>query len=137
MVLENQSGIAAGVVAQLARRSRASSPMRSPAWAREYADGVVGEVVPVDEELRCARCQEYEPGGVDRPMGVGVEVGVEGLAERVGGQEIAAGADDERRRGDRVEDTLHARPYSLLSRPPRCAALAAREDGARKVEEVA
>ena len=55
----------------------ASSPMRSvsrrswgsrPASARRDADGVVGDRVPVDEELRRSPVEEDEPRRVHRPL---------------------------------------------------------------------
>jgi hypothetical protein len=35
----------------------------------EDGDGVVGDGVPVDEELRCVRAEEQEPRDVDRSRG--------------------------------------------------------------------
>ena len=53
-------------------------------------DRVVGDGVPVDEELRGAGVEEQEPGRVGWLHGVVEHVGVEGVAERVGGEDVEA-----------------------------------------------
>jgi hypothetical protein len=62
--------------------------------------------------------EEQEPGDVGRPDRVEVQLGVEGVAEPVGGQDVAAAVADVRRHiGHRLKDALDARPDPLLGRP--------------------
>lgn len=78
-------------------------------------DDVVGDVVPVHEELGRRGVEEREPRRVDRPFGVGEEVAEEGLAELVRRQEVGAGVEDEGGRvHEQVEDLLHVRPHPFL-----------------------
>ena len=63
---------------------------------------------------RAAASRKVKRAKFGRSGGVGVQVGVEGAAELVGGEEVGAFvADDGRSRGDGVEDPLDAR----LDRP--------------------
>ena len=100
------------------------------------ADGVVGDLVPVDEELPCAWVQEDESGRVDRAVRVGVQRGVERSAEGVRGEDVTVGVADERRSPECVEDALHGRADVLLCRAARTATGAGVGRGPREIEQV-
>jgi hypothetical protein len=75
---------------------------------------VVGRTLPVGKELACAGAEEHEPGDVGRPDRVDEQLGVQGVAEPVGGQDVPAAVAHIRRRiSDRVQDALHARSDPL------------------------
>jgi hypothetical protein len=65
----------------------------------------------------CAGAEEHEAGDVGRPHWVEVQLGVEGVAEPVGGQDVPAAVAEVRRGlGHRVQDALDARPDPLEGR---------------------
>ena len=72
--------------------------------------------LPVDEELAGAGAEEHEPGHVGRPDRVDEQLGVQGITEPVGGQDVPAAIAHVRRRVQRVQDALHAWPDPLLGR---------------------
>ena len=83
----------------------------------EDGDGVVGDGVPVDEELRRPRVEEQEAGRVRWLYRIVEHVGVEGVAEPVSGEDVQATVADVRRgAGHRVEDLLHRRADAFLGR---------------------
>ena len=104
-------------------------------FGAQDGDGVVGDGVPVDEELGRPRVEEQEPGHVGRLHRIVEHVGVEGVAEPVGGEDVEpAVAHVGGGAGHRVEDLLHRRPHPFLGRtPPR---RPARGRGADEVEQV-
>src|SRR5207237_2398551 len=81
----------------------------SAGFGAERPDRGVGDAVPVDVEAPGPRVQEDEPGQVHRPGRVDEGLGVEGIAEPIGGEYVEAPVADE---GggvrDGVEDLLHA-----------------------------
>jgi hypothetical protein len=86
-------------------------------FGAQDGDGVVGDGVPVDEELRRAWVEEQEAGRVRWLDRVVEDVGVEGVAETVGGEDVQATVADVRRgAGHRVEDLLHRRADAFLGR---------------------
>ena len=62
----------------------------------EVPDTGVSDPVPVDVELVRALVEEDEAGEVGRPLGVDEDLGVEGVAEPVGGEDVEAAVADER-----------------------------------------
>ena len=72
--------------------------------------------LPVDVELAGAGLKEDVPGVVDGTgaCGPAEHVRVQGVAELVGGQDVDAGVENERRcAGEPVEDVLDAWPHAL------------------------
>src|SRR4051812_15391324 len=57
----------------------------------EHRDGVVGGALPVQEETFGARVEEDEAGVVGRLAGREVHLGVQRVAEPVGGENVKAG----------------------------------------------
>ena len=97
-------------------------------------DGVVGDGVPVDEELSGVRAEEQEPCAVDRSRGKVEDRRVQRFAEAVGGEDVEAFVAHVGRGGDRVEDLLHAGADSFLCRlTSRCVG---GRRGADEVEQV-
>ena len=106
-----------------------------PATERSVADEVLGGLLPVEEELLSGGVEEREACAVGRLLAAFEQRRVEGAAELVGGEVVAAHVAHGRRRGDAVEDPLHRRTDALLGR----AAPALRGDragGAGEVEQV-
>ncbi len=92
-------------------------------FGAQDADGVVGDRVPVEEELGGPWVEEQESGGVDGPRRVVEQQGVERPAELVGGEDVEPPvAHEGRGPGEGVEDPLHDGPHPRLRRPPRLAA---------------
>jgi hypothetical protein len=84
----------------------------------QQGDRVVGDHVPVTEELGRLRVQEQEPGVVGRPDRVGVDRREQRQPEVVGGQEVQASIEHESGRADhRVQDALDRGPDALSGRP--------------------
>jgi hypothetical protein len=78
---------------------------------------VVGHILPVGKERTGAGTEEHEAGDVGRPHRVDKDLRVEGVAEPVGGQDVAAAVAQVRRCiGDRVQDALHTGPDPLEGR---------------------
>ena len=105
-------------------------------FGAQHRDGVVGDAVPLDEEAGRARVEEDEAGVVGRLAGREVHLGVQRVAELIGGQHVSASVLHQRGRvGHRVDDALHARPDPL-----RGGAAASRgrrwPGGAGEIEEV-
>ena len=87
-------------------------------FGAQDGDGVVGDGVPVDEELRRPRVEEQEAGRVRWLHRIVEHVGVEGVAEPVSGEDVQATVADVRRgAGHRVEDLLHRRADAFLPGP--------------------
>lgn len=79
----------------------------------EVSDEVSGGVFPVDEELLGGRIEEREAGAVGRLFAAVEEWRVEGSAERVGCEVVAASVAERGGSGDRVEDVVEAGPDAL------------------------
>ena len=111
--------------------------MRVAASGRaQDGDGFGGDAVPLAVALLGARIEEYEPGGVDRPCGRVVQLGVQRETEVVGGEDVEAlVAHEGGGAGDRVEGPLDLWSDALfglaLTRPRR-----GWVRGAGEVEEV-
>jgi hypothetical protein len=101
----------------------------------QQGDAVVGDSVPVAEELARLRVEEGEPGGVGRPDRVGVHRSVERGPELVGGQDVEASVEHERGSADhRVQHPMDRGPDPLRGGPAPRRAGGAR--GAEQVEQV-
>lgn len=100
----------------------------------QNGNGVVGDGVPVLEELRRGRAEEEEPGNVDGARREIEHGRVDGLAEAVGREDVEALVAHVGRRGDGVEDLLHALADSLLART--AAGCCGGRRGADQVEQV-
>jgi hypothetical protein len=108
----------------------------SPGGPAQDRDGLVGGAVPVAVERLGSLVEEHESGVVDRSGGVGVELGVQGASELVGGQEVeAAVADEGGGAADGVEGPLDIgpdEPFDLAAARPHWR----RVGGSDKVHEV-
>ena len=85
---------------------------------------LLGGPFPVGVELVGAGVEEREPGGVGRAGRVVEHRREQGVAEGVGGQDVAASVADLGRRRDGVEHTLDVGPdlsVRLRQEPWRCA----------------
>ena len=81
------------------------------------ADAHLGEEVPVGVEVARGGVEELEAGEVRRAAAVADDGGVEGAAERVGGEQVLARVADEGDAvGDRVQRPLQAGPRRRLAR---------------------
>ena len=86
-----------------------------PGRGAEVGDGGVGGEVPVWVKPVGGAVEKGEPGKVGRAVWVVVEVGVQGVAEVIGGQQVRPVVADNRRPGrDGVEGPLQAGPHSPL-----------------------
>ena len=109
-------GIAAG--GQLADEVGEHLVVRGSAGlGAQQRDDVVDGPVVVGVELRAARVEQQEPGGIGAGRGV-EQRRVQRPAGTVGGQVVHPGVADQRRGGHRVEDALHAGADLLRHRGP-------------------
>jgi hypothetical protein len=88
----------------------------APGVRAQVRDQFAGQPIPVGVEVDRGRVQEGEPSAVGGLLATLEDGGVQGAAERVGGQVVAVVAADDRGRDDLVEDPLHERPDALLVR---------------------
>ena len=85
--------------------------------APQDGDDIVGRTVPVREEGPGRRVEEDEPSAVHRADRVAAQLGIEGAAELVRGQDVAARVPDVRRRNrHRADRLLHPGSDSLRAR---------------------
>ena len=102
--------------------------------AQERHD-IVGDGLPVREEVRGPRIEEDETSGVGRSARVREQFGEEGASELICIQDVQPPVLHEGRNpGHRIEDPLHIRAYALLGRTsssrPRCVR------GPRQIDQV-
>jgi hypothetical protein len=104
----------------------------------EHGDDVASRALPVDVELAGAGLEEDVPGAVDGTgaSGPAEHVRVKGVAELVGGQDVQANVENERRgAGEAVEDVLDAWPHALPGRSS-TSRRAHRPEGTGEIKEV-